>query len=70
MSDLLKGILPKRYHLIEISKSQLSKVNKSRDYKAFIWAFYEFIDLIWRGRRCWMLKRDLKVLGLDSTFIV
>ena len=36
LSDSLKGVLPERYNLIEISKSQLSKVNKSRDYRAFV----------------------------------
>ncbi|RZN65861.1 MAG: hypothetical protein EF807_09035 [Candidatus Methanolliviera hydrocarbonicum] len=70
LSDSLKGILPERYHLIEISKSQLSKVNKNRDYRAFVWAFYELIDLIWKDRKHWKMKRGLKVLGIDSTFIV
>jgi hypothetical protein len=70
LSESLKGILPERYHLIEISKSQLSKVNKSRDYRAFVWAFYELIDLIWKDRKHWKMKRNLKVLGIDSTFIV
>ena len=70
LSDSLKGILPERYHLIEISKSQLSKVNKKRDYRAFVWAFYELIDRIWRDRKHWKMKRGLKVLGIDSTFIV
>jgi len=56
--------------LIEISKSQLSKVNKTRDYRVFVWAFYELVDLIWRDRKHWRMKRDLKVLGIDSTFIV
>jgi len=51
LSDSLKGILSERYKLIEISKSQLSKVNKKRDYRAFVWAFYELIDRIWRDRR-------------------
>ena len=69
LSDSLRGILPKRYRLIEIGKSQLSKVNKKMDYRAFVWAFYELIDLIWRDRRHWRMKRGLKVLGLDSTFI-
>ena len=45
LSDSLKGILPKRYRLIEISKSQSLKVNKSKDYRAFVWAFYEMIFL-------------------------
>ena len=70
LSDSLRGILPKRYRLIEISKSQLSKVNKKRDYRAFVWAFYEIIDRIWRDRKHWRMKRGLKVLGIDSTFIV
>jgi len=62
LSDSLKEILPKRYRLIEISKSQLSKVNKNRDYRAFVWAFYELIE-IWRDRRRWILKRGLKDLS-------
>jgi hypothetical protein len=70
LSDSLKGILPERYRLIEVSKSQLSKVNKKRDYRAFVWAFYELIDRIWRDRKHWRMKRDLKVLGIDSTFII
>ena len=65
LSDSLKGILPERYHLVEISKSQLSKVNKSRDYRTFVWAFYELIDQIWRDRKHWKMKRDLKILGID-----
>ena len=56
--------------MIKISKSQLSKVNKNRDYRAFIWTFYELIDLIWKDRKHWKMKRGLKVLGIDSTFIV
>ena len=70
LSDSLKGILPKKYGLIEISKSQLSKVNKSRDYRAFVWAFYELIDRIWRDRKHWKMKRDLRILGIDSTFLI
>jgi hypothetical protein len=59
LSDSLRGILPERYRLIEVSKSQLSKVNKKRDYRAFVWAFYELIDRIWRDRKHWRMKRDL-----------
>jgi len=44
--DSLRGILPERYRLIEISKSQLSKVNKKRDYRASVWAFYEIYEII------------------------
>ena len=70
LCESLKGILPKRYRLIEIGRSQLSKVNKNRDYRAFVLAFYQLIDLIWKDRRRWMLKRGLKVLGVNSTFII
>ena len=51
-------------------EDQLSKVNKNRDYRAFVWAFYELIDLIWKDRKHWKMKRGLKVPGIDSTFIV
>ena len=70
LSDSLKGILSERYRLIEISKSQLSKVNKKRDCRAFVWAFYELIDQIWRDRKHWRMKRGLKIIGLDSTFVI
>ena len=59
--DSLRGILPERYRLIEISKSQLSKVNKKRDYRAFVWAFYEIyeiIDRIWRMERAETLEDE------------
>jgi len=68
LSDSLKGILSERYRLIEIGKSQLSNVNKKRDYRAFEWAFYELIDQIWRDRKHWRMKRGLKIIGLDSIF--
>ena len=51
-------------------EDQLSKVNKNRDYRAFVWAFYELIDLIWKDRKHWKMKRGLKIPGIDSTFIV
>lgn len=65
----LKEEIPKKYGLIEISQSQLSKVNKTRDYRVFVWIAYELLRSIWKDRRFWRIKQCLKVLGMDSTFL-
>ena len=57
--------------LVNISVSQLSKVNNSRDYTAFVLVFYALLCHPSNYRKYWKLRRFLgkKVLGIDSTYI-
>lgn len=54
-----------------ISTSQLSKVNNTRDYTAFVLIFYLLLCHPSNYRRHWRLRRFLgkKILGIDSTTI-
>lgn len=57
--------------LVKISVSQLSKVNNSRDYTAFVLVFYALLCHPSNYRKYWTLRRFLgrKILGIDSTYI-
>lgn len=57
--------------LVDISTSQLSKVNSSRDYTAFVLVFYALLCHPSNYRKYWRLRRFLgkKILGIDSTYI-
>ena len=65
----LKGKDAKKEGLVEISTSQLSKVNKSRDYRVFVWIFNDLIQSLKKHRKLWRFKNELKILGFDSSFI-
>lgn len=65
----LKGKSAKKEGLIEISSSQLSKVNRSRDYRVFVWIFNDLIQSLKKHHKLWRFKRKLKLLGFDSSFI-
>lgn len=57
--------------LIKISKSQLSKVNNTRNYAAFVYAFYKLLKHPSNYRRFWRMRYFLekKIIGIDSTTI-
>lgn len=57
--------------LMDISLSQLSKVNNSRDYTAFVLVFYALLCHPSNYRKYWKLRWFLgkKILGIDSTYI-
>jgi hypothetical protein len=42
----LRALGTEKKGLISISKGQLSVVNESRDYRVFVWIFYELLYLI------------------------
>lgn len=65
----LKGKGAKKEKLIEISTSQLSKVHRSRDYRVFVWVFTDLIKSTKKHHKLWRFKRELKLLGLDSSFV-
>ncbi len=65
----LKGKDAKKQGLVKISSSQLSKVNRSRNYRVFVWVFTDLIKSIKKHHKLWRFKRQLKILGLDSSFI-
>ena len=45
-------------------------MNKNRDYRAFVWAFYELADLIWRDRKHWKMKRGLACCSEHNLVVV
>lgn len=57
--------------LVNISKSQLSKVNNNRDYTMFVMVFYALLCHPSNYRKQWKIRRFLgrKILGVDSTQI-
>jgi hypothetical protein len=69
LSDALKGADAKKDGLIQISSSQLSKVNKTRDYRISVLTFYELIYSMRKYHILWKFKRELKILGIDSSFV-
>jgi hypothetical protein len=69
LSDALKGVDAKKDGLVQISSSQLSKVNKTRDYRISVLTFYELIYSMRKYHILWKFKRELKILGIDSSFV-
>ena len=69
LSDGSKGIDAKKDGLTQISSSQLSKVNKTRDYRVFVLLFYELIYSMRKYHILWRFRKELKLLGIDSSFI-
>jgi hypothetical protein len=69
LSTGLKGTNAKKEGLIEISTSQLSKVHRSRDYRVFVWVFTDLQKSIKKHHKLWRYKSELKLLGLDSSFV-
>lgn len=65
----LKGDEAKKDGLIQISSSQLSKVNTTRDYRVFVLLFYELIYSMRKYHILWKFRREFRLLGIDSTFI-
>jgi len=57
--------------LIKISKSQMSKINSTRDYTAFAHVFYNLLCHRSCFRKYWQIRRFVgkKILGIDSTTI-
>lgn len=57
-------------HLTPISSSQLSVVNRTRDYRIFVWIFSELLDQAVRKRHALkQICKELTLLGIDSTTI-
>jgi len=58
-------------YLVDISKSQISKVNNSRDYTVFVMMFYALLCHPSNYREHWRMRRYLgkKILGVDATQI-
>jgi len=69
LSDALKGADARKDGLIQISSSQLSKVNKTRDYRIFVLTFYELVYSMRKYHILWKFKKAFKILGIDSSFI-
>lgn len=69
LSDALKGADGRKDGLIQISSSQLSKVNKTRDYRIFVLTFYELVYSMRKYHILWKFKKAFKILGIDSSFI-
>lgn len=57
--------------LIKISKSQMSKINSTRDYTAFAYIYYNLLCHRSCFRKYWRIRRFIgkKILGIDSTTI-
>ena len=69
LSDALKGADARKDGLIQIRSSQLSKVNKTRDYRIFVLTFYELVYSMRKYHILWKFKKAFKILGIDSSFI-
>ncbi len=69
LSDALKGADARKDGLIQISSSQLSKVNKTRDYRIFVLTFYELVYSMRKYHILWKFRKVFKILGIDSSFI-
>jgi hypothetical protein len=55
-----KGLMP-------ISKAQLSVVNESRDYRVFVWIFYELLCIILHKHHALSkLCKELFLMGIDE----
>jgi hypothetical protein len=61
----------KRKGLVSISKGQLSVVNESRDYRVFVWIFYELLYLILHKHHALSkVCKELTLIGIDATSIM
>lgn len=71
LSAFLKGKIARACGLEEISKSQLSVVNKNRDYRAFVWIFCELLyQIIHRHHALQRVSKELLIAGVDTTSIL
>lgn len=71
LSESLKGKNARVCGLVEISKSQLSVVNKNRDYRAFVWIFCELLyQIIHRHHALQRVSKELLIAGVDTTSIL
>lgn len=67
----LKGKDAKFCGLEPVSKGQLSTVNKSRDYRVFVWIYYELLyKIIHKHHALQRICKDLLVAGIDTTSIL
>jgi putative transposase len=70
LCDSLQSGEAEKKGLISISKAQLSVVNESRDYRVFVWIFYELLNLIThRHHALSRLYGELSLMGIDATSI-
>lgn len=52
-----------------ISKSELSKVHRKRDFAVFVYILFELIYSHTYYHRFWKLRKKLQIIGIDSTFL-
>ncbi len=67
----LKGKDAKSCGLEPVSKGQLSTVNKNRDYRVFVWIYYELLyKIIHKHHALQQICKDLLIAGIDTTSIL
>jgi hypothetical protein len=67
----LKGKDAKLHGLEPVSKGQLSTVNKNRDYRVFVWIYYELLyKIIHKHHALQRICKDLLIAGIDTTSIL
>ncbi|MDI6642350.1 MAG: transposase, partial [Elusimicrobiota bacterium] len=67
----LKGKDARFRGLEPISKGQLSTVNKTRDYRVFVWIYYELLyKIIHKHHALQRICKDLLIAGIDTTSIL
>ena len=67
----LKGKDAKFHGLEPVSKGQLSTVNRNRDYRVFVWIFYELLyKIIHKHHALQRICKDLLIAGIDTTSIL
>jgi hypothetical protein len=70
LCDSLQSRDAEKKGLITISKTQLSVVNERRDYRVFVWIFYELLNIIiHRHHALSRLCKELCLMGIDATSI-
>ena len=71
VSRSTKNTAAKEKGLVEISHNRMSEVNRERDYRAFVWIFYELAHIAIRQYHLMSkIKETFRIIGIDSTFIV
>ena len=67
----LKGKDAKLHGLEPISKGQLSTVNRNRDYRVFVWIYYELLyKIIHKHHALQRICKDFLIAGIDTTSIL
>lgn len=70
LCDSLQSKDAEKNGLISISKAQLSVVNENRDYRVFVWIFYELLySIIHKYHALSKIYDELDLMGIDATSI-